>query len=391
MGIMRPDLIAEISQGAIRRNLSRIRDACGPRVSVCVVLKANAYGHGTRAVVGALAGEDVAMAAVASLEEAVELRDLGWDRAVLCMGSVLGGLGGQHSGERGERLAAIVENRVTVSVADPGEVTDLETAAAAQNRRVSVQINVETGMGRLGVLPDEALALVRRVRSCKHLALTGTYTHLAVAEVVGHPHTAKQLTDFAAWRSRLGESGRDAGLCHAANSSAALARPDARLDMIRVGLAVYGYQLRGDPMLPDPLEACLRLHSRVVMTKLLPVGHPVGYGCTFVARRPTRVGIVPVGYSDGYRRCLSERAVMGLTGGDAPVIGLVSMDCAAIDLTDLPGAETGDAVVIIDNRSQRPNSVESLARLMDTVPYEVTCLLGHRIARVPVEEFPPIE
>jgi alanine racemase len=393
MSAMHPDLIAEISAGAIRRNLSRVRSRCGPEPRICVVLKANAYGHGTQAVLRALATEDVVMAAVASLDEAVELRDLGWSRDILCMGAVLGGIGATHAGERGERLASIVEHDLTVSVADLIDMVDLDAAAARRNRRVKVQVNVETGMGRLGILPDEALTLARAIQACDHLELSGVYTHLSVAEVAGHPHTARQLSGFGAWREQLA----DAGVCHAANSSAALGRPEARLDMVRVGLAAYGYRLEGDPPLPEPLEPCLRLRSRIAMTKYLPAGHSVGYGCTYVTKRPTRVGIVPIGYSDGYRRSLSNRAVMGLasaTGGpqaDAPVIGQVSMDSAAIDLTGVPGAKIGDDVVVIDNRPPRPNSVEALARLMNTIPYEVTCQLGGRVARVPVDEFPPIE
>jgi len=384
---MHPDLIAEISRGAIRRNLARVRAACGSQTGLCAVLKSNAYGHGLSAVVPTLCDDDVACAAVACLDEAVTVRELGWDRPILCLGQPLGI---RQSGERGERLATIAEHDVTVSVADLPDVADLEEAAAAAGRSVNVQINVETGMGRLGILPEEASTLARAAASCPHLRLAGVYTHLAVAEVPGHPHTTSQLERFECFRKELGIGGECPPVCHAGNSAAAFAVPQARLDLVRVGLAMYGYQLSGEAVLENPLEPCLRLRSHIVLTKWLPAGHPVGYGCTFVARRATHVGIVPVGYADGYRRSLSNRAVLGLGGGDAPVIGTVSMDCLAVDLTDLPAVRVGDPVVVIDHRAPRPNSVESLAGLLETVPYEVTCLLGPRVARVAVAEFPPL-
>lgn len=381
---MHPDLIAEISHGAIRRNLARIRRVCGEGVGVCAVVKANAYGHGVRAVIGALAPDLVEVAAVTSLPEAVELRELKWTRPLICLGQPLGI---RRSGERAERLTTIVEQDVVVAAGDLMDVADLEATAAKLGRRVGVQVNVETGMGRLGVLPDEAVVLARAVQASNHLDLFSVFTHLAVAEQRDHPHNARQLAAFATAREELAAAGIKPRFIHSVNSSGGLSIPEARFDFVRAGLAMYGYRLDDDAVLPEPLEPCLRLRSHIVMCKTVPAGHTVGYGCRFVAERPTRVGIVPIGYSDGYRRSLTNVGMMRAGGADVPVIGTVSMDLTAIDLTDAPSAGVGDPVVIIDERPRRPNSVQSLARTLHTVPYEITCLLGSRIGRVPVEEF----
>lgn len=336
------------------------------------------------AVVGALSTDLVEVAAVTSLAEAIELRRLRWDRPVICLGAPLGI---RRSGERAERLATIVEQDVVVAVGDLMDVTDLEATAARHGRRVGVQVNVETGMGRLGLMPDEALLLARAVQASERLDLFGVFTHLAIGERPDHEQNARQLAAFATFRGKLETHGIRPKFIHAANSPGGLAIPGARFDFVRAGLAMYGYRLEEEGALSEPLEPCMRLRAHVVMCKTVPVGHTVGYGCKFVAHRPTRVGVVPIGYSDGYRRALGNVGTMSAGGVDVPVIGVVSMDLTAVDLTDAPRVNVGDPVIIIDERPARPNSVQSLAKTLGTVPYELTCLLGERISRVPVEEF----
>jgi alanine racemase len=195
----------------------------------------------------------------------------------------------------------------------------------------------------------------------------------------------EQMTAFAGVVTRLRAAGLQVPLLHLANSAAAIYLPETHYNMVRPGLAIYGYQPRDSATSAVALRPSLRLVSHLVLVKQVPAGHAVGYGRTFVTRRPSVLGVVPIGYNDGYLRALSNRATMGLPAGDAPVVGAISMDQTMIDLTDLmahdPPPKVGDEVVIIDNHRSRPNSVESLARLLGTLAYEVTCLLGNRVAR----------
>jgi len=379
---MHRDLVAEIDVEAIRHNIAVIRRACKPGVRLCVALKANAYGHGVDVVAPALLEAGVEMAAVATIGEAIELRHWGWPRPILCFGPTFAA---PSAAVRAERIAAAVAYELTPTVVDGYGLRDLDAEARRQGRQVDYHVKVDTGMGRMGIAPHTALDLIRSAAPFKHARLAGIYTHLATADETDLGFAREQLARLKILVGRLAVEGIRVPLVHAANSSALFMLPESHLDMVRPGLAVYGY--RPSECLPESvdLRPSLRLRSHLVLTKHVPAGHAVGYGRTFVTRRPSVLGIVPIGYNDGYGRGLSNRGVMGLVGGDAPVVGRVSMDQTIVDLTDVPDAKVGDEVVIIDNRPDRPNSVESLARQLGTIPYEVTCLLGNRVARIAVD------
>jgi len=379
---MHRDLIAEIDTDAIEHNVRLIRRHCGAHIRICAAIKANAYGHGVSVVAPALDRAGVDMAAVATIGEAIELRGLGWRRPILCLGPVFAA---PSTAERAERIEAAVRYDLTVTIVDGYGARDLNEAAGRQSKHARFHVKVDTGMGRMGIAPATALDLIPKVACLPHIELEGVYTHLATADQQDRSFAREQLTEFRKLVDALRASGVTVPLCHAANTSAALFMPESRFDMIRPGLSLYGHLASQVPA-PLPLRAALRLVSHLVLTKRVPPGHAVGYGCTFRTQRESLLGVVPIGYDDGYLRVLSNRASMGVAGGYAPVVGLVSMDQTVLDLTDLEAAgsapRVGDEVVIIDDQADKPNSVEALARMMDTVPYEVTCLLGNRVARV---------
>ena len=385
---MQPELIAQISTSQLARNLCAVRRVCGPGVQVCAALKANAYGHGVDLVLPVLQREAVELVAVSTLAEAAQLRRLGWARPVLCLGQPFAV---SRDDERAERLNAAVELEVSPTLTRHQDARDLSERAVAAGRVLEAHVNVDTGMGRLGVVPAEAVELCRAVSALPGLRLRGVYTHFACAEEPDLVRTSDQLARFAGVLARLGADGggQRPQLIHVANSSASLRGLGQAFDMVRVGLALYGYRPSPAVPLPPELQPILRLVSHLVLVKDLPAGHAVSYGATFVTRRPTRVGVVPIGYADGYLRSLSNRAVMTVNRHVAPVIGNVTMDLTVLDVTDLPRVRTGDPVVVLDERSERPNSVESLAELLGTIPYELTCLLGDRIHRVAADEFGP--
>jgi alanine racemase len=376
---MRSDLIARINTDHLVSNCRALGERCGPGVKVCAVLKADAYGHGIEAVAPALQAAGVDCAGVATLQEAITLRSVNWHRSILLFGGVLAVT---DERERLERIRAIVKHRLTLTVTDQDTVNLL--AKMNLPSPIEVHIKVDTGMGRMGAMPDAAIGLVQTVRASRSLRLVGFYSHFATADFEQPDLARRQLSVFNDVLSKVGDFLPRGVVRHLANSAATITMPEAHFDMVRPGLALYGYPPAEHLAEQIKLKPILRLVSHLTAVKELPAGCGVGYGRTFVTRRPSRLGIVPIGYYDGFLRSLSNAGVVGTAVGDAPVIGRVSMDQLAVDLTDLPPLEPGAEVVLIDDRPDRPNSVAAIARRRGTIPYEITCLLGRRIQRVAI-------
>ncbi len=376
---MRSDLLALIDTDDLLHNYRALRVRCGPKVRFCAPLKADAYGHGIAVVAPVLHQAGADSAAVATLAEAVELRETGWDRPILVLGQVLAVA---DESERSERLAVVTRNRLSLTVADH---TTLDLLAGVNHgTKVDVHLKIDSGMGRMGATPDQAVHLLRKTMRTPQVRLAGIYSHFATADFHDLAMAREQLNTF---RELIDDAHRDlpgSTLRHLANSAATITMPDAHFDMVRPGLALYGYLPSRHMMELIDLRPVLRLVSHLTLVKELPAGHCIGYGKTFVTKRPSRIGIIPIGYSDGYLRLLSNAAVVGTAHGDAPVVGRVSMDQLAVDVTELPQAGPGTEVTLIDNRTERPNSVQAIAERLGTIPYEVTCLLGRRIDRVAV-------
>lgn len=376
---MRSDLIAEINTDHIRHNVAAIRACCRPGVKLCAPLKADAYGHGVRIVAPVLAEAGADYAAVATIPEAVELREIGWGRPILLLGNVLAVA---EQRERHERIQTIVDLNLEVTLTDLQTVRCL--ADAGPRRPVGVHVKLDSGMGRMGVTPEHAAALLDSIHREPCLALVGYYSHFATADFDDTELAARQLETFRRSLEQQRDWLRPGTLRHIANSAATITVPAAHFDMIRPGLALFGYAPSDSMAKRIDLRPVLRLVSHLTAIKELPPDHCVGYGQAFTTRRPTRLGIVPAGYFDGFTRALSNAAAIGTPCGDAPVIGRISMDQLAVDLTDLPAMPLGTAVTLIDDRPNRPNSVAAIARALGTIPYEVTCLLGQRVQRVAV-------
>jgi len=373
------EVTARLLTDRLLHNLRTLRALIGPQTRLCAALKANAYGHGMSLVAPILQKGGADMAAVAQLDEAIELRRIGWTRPILVFGHVLGGL---ESAKRRERIDTALGHQLILTVTEDGDLLrDIDAAARSAGRPLSVHLKIDTGMGRMGFTPDEGLDALREAATMRGLRICGVYSHLATADEANDEHVRRQLSRFDAFLASAAPLLPEGALRHVANTAAALRFPEARLDLVRIGLGLYGYHPSEVTRPLADLRPALRVTSRVTEMKWLPTGHCIGYGCTVWTQRRTRIGIVPVGYGDGYWRALSNHAIVGMSQGDAPVVGRISMDQMAIDLTDLPDAAAGDSVVLLDETRSRPNSVESTAKLLSAIPYEVTCSLGSRIAR----------
>ena len=372
-------LTAEISASAVRHNVGLLRRCIPPGTALCAVVKADCYGHGLAPLLGLLE-EAADCLAVTSPDEALELRRLGCGRPILMFFSACAHADGR---EQRDVLAELIARSVTLTVVAPAEVQAVAEVARQVGTEAAVHVKVDTGMGRSGVLPEAASTLIEQARRAAGVRLAGLYTHFATADEADKTFAREQLRRF---RQVVEAAGGQPGLClHAANSAATIDLPDSHLDMVRPGIALYGYQPSDAMHNKLPLRPALRLTGRLMQRKTLPAGSRCGYGLTHAFERDTPVGLVPVGYADGYMRCLSNRATMRIGGQDVPVCGRVSMDQVIVDLTGVPGAAVGDEVEILSSDPAAPHSVESLARLCGTIPYELTCRIGHRARRVLVD------
>jgi len=381
---MYPNCIAEISTAALRSNIQAIRQRTG-NVPLCPAVKADAYGHGLDIVLGVLRDEHVERIAVANLNEALAARSLGWHRPILCLGAPLA-----HASDFAQRCRLAVAADIQVTISSIAEARALVAEAARQHRSARVHIKIDSGMGRMGLLCDEAAETIAQIAGCSGLVIEGVYTHFATADENDGGFAREQLDRFLALRGQLRERGIAVGAFHAANSAACFRLPEAvrNLDFVRPGICLYGYWDGPAGERPADLTPIMRVTSRIAAVRRLPAGHSVGYGRTFRTQRPSIIGVVPVGYADGYRRLLSNEAKMTLPAvrGEpariVPVVGRISMDQTTVDLTDAGDVRVGDPVVIIDNDPAVPNSVESIARKLGTITYEVTCLIGRRVRRL---------
>lgn len=374
---MRSDLIAQINTNALIHNLNALRAMCAPGVRFCAPLKADAYGHGVRIVAPALQDAGVDFAIVATVREAIELRDIGWTGEILLLGNVLAI---SDADVQAQRIEAMIEHRLTATISD---FTGLQRIESARPRRpIPVHLKIDTGMGRMGVLPKDAQPLAAAIAASNATAFRGVYSHFATADFELKDLAQKQLGEFHGVIERVRRYGDDDFMAHLANSAATITMPDAHFNMVRPGIALYGYAPAAYMRADIDLRPILRLVSHVVSIKTLPAGHCVGYGQTFTTTRTSRIGIIPVGYFDGFLRRLSNNSIVGTACGSAPVVGRISMDQMAVDLTDLDAIEVGAQILLIDSDPMAENSVESIATRLDTISYEVTCVLGPRIDRV---------
>lgn len=368
---------ARISRSALRHNLEVLKAAANG-TPLCAMVKANAYGHGAVLVAEALSGMGLAFWGVATLAEALELSKHGVREPILLL-CPLERYAPVSDAE--EAIDALLEADIRPTVVSAEGIRLLAQRAAHRRRIAHVHLKVDTGMGRSGCPADDAVGLALSLRASPFLELEGVYSHFACANERVLDFARRQQAVFQDVLAKLAARGVRIPIRHLANSAAIFNLPEARLDMVRPGLALYGYSgkyIRGS----ERLRPSLRLEAPLIMTKWIPTGETCGYGRTFTARRKTRIGLLPLGYADGYDRRWSNVGQVGAGNRLVPVIGRVSMDLTILDLTDAPDAVVGNPVCVVSDRREDPHSVESMAQRLETIPHEITCALGSRVERV---------
>ncbi|WP_376796239.1 alanine racemase [Thermogemmatispora sp.] len=364
----------EIDLSAIANNTRRIKELVGPRVQVLASLKADAYGHGALKVARTVLLNGASMLGVATVSEATPLREAGIMAPILVFGYV------PHW-----QMREAVRLGLTITLYSSEAAQALSRAAQALQRTVKVHLKVDTGMGRLGIRAEEIeaiVALAREVRRLPGLELEGIFTHFAMADARDQSYTRKQLARFQSILQALEAEGLRPPLAHAANSAATLTVPEAHFDMVRPGIALYGLDPSPEVRLPPGFRPALSFKTQVAQVKLVPEGECIGYGCTYVTTRPTRIAVLPVGYADGFRRAPRTWGSVLIHGREAPIVGRICMDQCMIDVTDIPGVRVGDEVVLIGRQGEAVLTAEQVAERLGTINYEVVSEILARVPRV---------
>jgi alanine racemase len=363
--------VAEIDLGALRANFRALR-ALASHGELMVVVKADAYGHGAVTVARALIDERCRHFGVATLDEASELRNAGVRTRIYL-----------QAGFFAEQVGEIVALDLTPFVFDVEMLPLLDRAAANGGRNdFPIHVKIDSGATRLGVMPAEMPRLIDAVRGASALRLEGVCTLLANAGDPSSPITDTQLRVFREAIATLAAAGMRPSMIHVANSAALVLRQDSHFNLARPGLAIYGLPPVAAVRERVELRPVMTFKTRVMQIKRAPAGAGVGYGHTFVAPRETLIGVLPVGYADGYRRGLQHGGEVLIRGQRAPVVGAVSMDLTTIDLTDIPAAAVGDEVILWGGTGEAMISVNDVARLAQTISYEMLCTVGKRVPRV---------
>jgi alanine racemase len=358
--------LARVDVGAIERNCARLAAVAAP-AALCVVVKADGYGHGALAAARAAQAGGASWLAVATAREAEALRAAGIGGPLLVMGAL-----------SPEELTVALRARADVVAWRDGFAAAVAAHPDGEGARVHVKL--DSGMGRLGTRDaEEATAVAETVAAAPGLALAGAMTHFATAD--DDPAFARvQLAAFLPWADALRE--RHPGIVrHAANSAATLGIPESRLDLVRCGIAAYGMDPYGESPDPHGLEPALELRSYLAAVKRIAPGESAGYGRRFVARAPTWIGTVPLGYADGVRRALTNDADLLVGGRRVPLVGTVSMDNVTVDLGPGEPPPVGEPVVLLGRQGGERVLAEEWARRLGTIPYEVTCAISARVPR----------
>ncbi|HNY17516.1 MAG TPA: alanine racemase [Treponemataceae bacterium] len=357
----------------LRFNIAEIRKKVGQDIRICVPVKADAYGHGALKIAVAAIRSGATHLAVASAQEGVALREAGIVAPILSFSIPIP-----------EEIPALIGHDIVPFIFDMEYIDEFSRQAAAMNRVVPVHLKIDTGMGRIGCTPEDAPALARRIARDKHLKLEGIATHLAVADSNAPEdvrYTHEQIARFSSAVQAIKAEGIDPGIVHAANSGAVIAYPEAWFDMVRPGILVYGYLPTPDFKGLIETRPVMELETQVVSIKKVSAGTSVSYGRTWVAEECTYIATLPVGYADGLLRGLSPGLRVRIGEREYPIVGRICMDQCMVNVGPDPWVQRWDRATVF-GPAPAASSAETLARILGTIPYEITCGINKRVPRV---------
>jgi alanine racemase len=335
------------------------------------VVKANAYGHGAIETSRSLVRHGVTRLAVFSTDEGISLRQAGIDVPIVVLGPVFA-----------EQFRDLFAYQLTPVVSDPSVLTALGQAAASREAPYPVHLNIETGMGRLGLTQDELVTLINSHKFPSGLRLEGLMTHLADADGSDPGATEEQISRFNSALKVVLEGGFQVPLIHVSNSGGAVRFSSTHFSLVRPGIMLYGYHTLPATVATPDLRPVLSLKTCIAQLRTIPLGGTVSYNRTFTAKRLTRIAVLPIGYAGGLSRHLSNRGSVLIRGQRAPIAGVVCMDMVMVDVTTIPGVTVGDEAVLIGQQENERITARDIAEWAGTISYEVLCAISPQIPRL---------
>ena len=335
-----------------------------------MVVKANGYGHGAVPVAKAALHSGAQWLGVAIVEEGINLRQAGIKAPILILGV-----------PPTWQAALVVEHDLRVAVCTWDFAEALASAAKKRNTQAKVHVKLDTGMGRLGILPDEALDFVRRLQTLSNLEIEGIFSHFATADEPDKGYAKEQFRIFNGVLEQLEGAGIYIPIRHMANTAAALTMPETQLSLVRSGIAVYGLSAAADQPSSLKLQPCMELKAAVSYVHRVPAGSGISYGKEFVTPKATNIVTLPVGYADGYSRLFSGKGEVLLKGRRYPIVGNICMDQCMADVGDL-SVEIGEEAVLLGRQGSEQITADELAEKIGTINYEIVCMIGSRVPRI---------
>lgn len=370
---LRPRVVAEVSIEAIKHNYHEIRKIIPHSTQIMGIVKADGYGHGAVEIANILQGEGVDQLAVAIASEGEELRKSGIKKPILVLGYT-----------PAADIEALIAYDLTQTVFSFEMAEFISREAGKFGKSVNVHIKVDTGMGRIGFLADpQSIEEIKKITKLPNINMEGIFTHFSTADESDTTYTRDQWSIFTGFLNELHEAGIEFPIVHAANSAATMVHPYTYVNMIRPGIIMYGYYpsdyLYGKKI---NLKPAMTLKTQVVHIKELSKEHYIGYGRKYCTTRTTKIATIPIGYADGYSRRLSNKGRVLIRGQYAGVLGNICMDQFMVDVSHIPDIMVGDEVVIFGTQGDKTVTIEELARLTDTINYEIMCMIGKRVPRL---------
>ena len=373
---------ARIDLDALKHNVEAIKKCKSKDAMLMGVIKAGAYGHGAYPLAYELEELGFDWFAVATADEGIELRNAGIKTPILVLGYC-----------DAYQYPDLIEWNITPTIYSYEMAEALERAAKAVNQVVDLHIKIDTGMGRIGFLvEEETIETIQAIQKMEHLNIQGVFTHFACADTLDKCHVEQQIEKFHWTLEKLKEVGISPEICHCSNSASIMELPSEHMNMVRAGIILYGLYPSDEVSVERlDLEPVMSLYSHVVHLKEVPEGVTIGYGATYMTKRPTRIATIPVGYADGYPRALSNKASVLIRGRRAPIIGRICMDQFMVDVTDIPDVSMGDDVTLIGHDGDDCLSVEEVSEMAGSFNYEFVCDVSWRVPRVYYKEGKPIK
>lgn len=361
---------ADIDLDAVRENIKNIQKGLKDGTKTCAVIKADGYGHGAVPIARKIR-DMVDFFAVATIDEAINLRLHNIKNPILIIGYV-------HPAN----TITAIRNDIRLTVFDLDTALKIAEAARDIGKSAKIHIKIDTGMSRIGFRPcDESIQIIKKIAENEWLEVEGIFTHFFNADSDDQSSAYKQLDEFSSFCDLLSDQGVNFAIRHCSNSAAATVMPEANMDMVRLGISIYGLY-PSEYIDQIKLRSALSLKSHVVMVKNISAGTTVGYGATFTADKDMTIATIPVGYADGYFRSLSNKGTVLINGRRAPIIGRICMDQFMVDVTDIPDVRQGSEVTLIGKCGDDEITMEEISELAGSFNYEFACDIGKRVPRV---------